>query len=95
VRRLVSEGYTRFIDFASGLPTVDHIHQVAPAGTKVIYSDVDPVTVAYGQELIKDNPNVRYIACPAQKPEELLNSPMVTQLFGKERKVAIGLRGQL
>ena len=93
VRRLVAEGYTRFIDFASGLPTVDHIHQVAPAGTKVIYSDLDPVTVAYGQEIIKDNPNVRYGVCPAERPEELLRSPLVTQLFGADRKVAIGFNG--
>ncbi len=92
-RRLAADGYTRFIDFASGLPTVDHIHQVTPAGTKVIYSDIDPVTVAYGQEIIKDNPNVRYLACPAEKPEELLNSPIITQLFGKNRKVAIGFNG--
>ena len=93
VRRLGEEGYTQFIDFASGLPTVDHIHQVAPAGTKVIYTDIDPVTVAYGQELIKDNPNVRYGVCPAEEPENLLNSPLVEQLFGKNRKVAIGFNG--
>ena len=93
VRRLCAEGYTQFIDFASGLPTVDHIHEVAPAGTKVIYSDIDPVTVAYGQEIIKDNPNVRYLVCPVERPEELLQSPLVTQLFGTNRKVAIGVNG--
>lgn len=93
VRRLCEQGYTQFIDFASGLPTVDHIHQVAPPGTKVIYSDIDPVTVAYGQEIIKDNPSVRYGVCPAQKPEELLNSPLVQQFFDANRKVAIGFNG--
>ncbi len=93
VRRLCEEGYSQFIDFASGLPTVDHIHEVSPAGTKVIYSDIDPVTVAYGQEIIKDNPNVRYGVCPAEKPEELLSSSLVTELFGKSRKVAIGFNG--
>jgi len=93
VRRQAAEGYAQFIDFASGLPTVDHIHQVAPAGTKVIYSDIDPVTVAYGQEIIKDLPDVRYGVCRAEKPEELLNSPMVETLFGKRRKVVIGLNG--
>jgi hypothetical protein len=93
VRRLCAEEYTEFIDFASGLPTIDHIHEVAPAGTKVIYSDIDPVTVAYGQEIIKDNPNVRYGVCPAQKPEELLSSPLVKEMFGSNRKVAIGFNG--
>jgi hypothetical protein len=93
IRRIAADGYTRFIDFASGLPTMDHIHQVAPPGTKVIYSDLDPVTVAYGQEIIKDNPDARYLACPAGKPETLLDSPVVTQLFGENRKVAFGLNG--
>jgi hypothetical protein len=93
VRRLCEEGYTQFIDFASGLPTMDHIHQIAPAGTKVAYSDIDPVTVAYGQEIIKDNPYVRYAVCPAEKPEELLSSPLVAQLIGGDRKVAIGFNG--
>ncbi len=93
VRRLCEDGYTQFIDFASGLPTIDHIHEVAPAGTKVIYSDIDPVTVAYGQEIIKDHPNVRYVVCPAEKPEELLNSPVAAELFGDNRKVAIGFNG--
>ncbi len=93
VRRLAADGFTQFIDFASGLPTVDHIHQVAPPGTKVIYSDIDPITVAYGQEIIKDNPNVRYAVCPAEKPEDLLGSPVIGELFGNDRKVAIGLNG--
>jgi hypothetical protein len=93
VRRLVAEGYTQFIDFASGLPTVDHIHQVAPAGTKVIYSDLDPVTVAYGQEILKDNPNARYLACNAGTPEDLLAAPVVTEMLGTNRRVAIGLNG--
>jgi hypothetical protein len=66
---------------------------VAPPGTKVIYSDIDPVTVAYGQEILKDHPDARYLACPAGKPETLLGSPVVTQLFGENRKVAIGFNG--
>ena len=92
-RRLCEDGFKLFLDFASGLPTVDHIHQVAPKGTKVIYSDIDPVTVAYANDIIRDNPNVRYVQCDAGKPEELLNSGVVEELFGKDRKVAVGFNG--
>jgi hypothetical protein len=92
-RRLIDEGFTKFLDFASGLPTIDHIHQIAPKGTKVIYSDIDPVTVAYAHDIIGDNPNIRYVQCNAAKPEELLNSDVVEELFGKDRKVAIGFNG--
>ncbi len=93
VHRLVDEGFRYFLDFASGLPTVDHIHQIAPKGTKIIYSDIDPVTVAYGQEIIKDNSDVRFVHCNAGKAEELLNSSIVSELFGKTRKIVIGFNG--
>jgi hypothetical protein len=93
VRLVAADGFTQFIDFASGLPTIDHIHQITPAGTKVIYSDIDPVTVAYGQEIIKEVPNARYVVCDAGKPENLLNSPIVSELFGSSRRVAIGFNG--
>src|SRR4026208_1791421 len=32
-------GFDLIVDFASGLPTNDHMHTVVPKGTKVIYSD--------------------------------------------------------
>jgi hypothetical protein len=92
-RRLIGEGFDNFIDFASGLPTVDHIHQLAHPGTKVIYSDIDPVTVEYGREILKNNSAVRYVECNAEKPEEILNSAIVQELFGENRKVAIGFNG--
>jgi len=91
--RLCKEGFDKFLDFASGLPTIDHIHQVAPEGTKVIYSDIDPICVAYAQEILGDNPNVRFLQCDSGKPEELLDSGIVEELFGNDRKVAIGLNG--
>ncbi|MBN2009857.1 SAM-dependent methyltransferase [candidate division KSB1 bacterium] len=92
-RRLIDEGFTQFLDFASGLPVQDHIHQIAPAGTKVVYSDIDPVTVAYAQELIVNNPNVKYVHCDAGKPEELLNSGIIEKMFDKSKKIAIGMCG--
>lgn len=91
VRRLSADGFTSFLDFASGLPTMDHIHLTAGPNTKVIYSDIDPVTVAYGQEIVKDLPNVRYLQCDAGSPETILSSASVDEIFGRERKVAIGL----
>jgi len=93
VRRLLEDGFTHFLDFASGLPTVDHIHQIAPKGTKVIYSDIDPVTVAYAKDIIKDNPNATYVECNVAEPEKLLQSGIVESMFGGHKKVAIGLSG--
>jgi O-methyltransferase involved in polyketide biosynthesis len=93
VRRFLSDGFTQFIDFASGLPTMDHIHEVATKGTKVVYSDIDPVTVAYGQEIIKDNPDVRYILCNIKTPERLLEDPEIITFIDRSRKTAIGMNG--
>jgi SAM-dependent methyltransferase len=93
VRRLLEEGFTKFVDFASGLPTVDHIHQIAPKGTVVVYSDLDPVTVAYGQEIVKNLPGVTFVFADAGEPEKLLKLEVVQKLIGKERKVAIGFNG--
>lgn len=92
-RRLCDEGFDKFLDFASGLPTVDHIHKVAPKGTKVIYSDIDPVTVAYANDIIGEDPNIRYVHCDIKKPEELLNSGLTEEVFGSDRRVAIGFNG--
>ena len=92
-RRLIDKGFDKFLDFASGLPTQDHIHEVAPKGTKVIYSDKDPVTVEYAKEILKDNPNARYVHCDAGKPESLLNSAVINEMFGGDRKLAIGFNG--
>jgi hypothetical protein len=94
-RRLCKQGFDKFLDFASGLPTMDHIHQVSPEGTKVIYSDKDPIAVAYAQEIIGSDPHIRFLQCDAERPEELLNSGVVEELFGNERKVAIGMNGIL
>jgi S-adenosyl methyltransferase len=93
VRRLLADGFTQFIDFASGLPTVDHIHQIAPKGTKVVYSDIDPITVAYGQEIVRDIPDAIYIACNVTTPEHLLKDPAVLKLIDRSRKTAFGMNG--
>lgn len=93
VEKVAADGYSRFVDFASGLPTVDHIHLMAPAGSKVIYSDIDPVTVSYGREIIKDQPNARYFPCDFATPENLLELPMVRDHLGRSRKVVFGVNG--
>ena len=92
-RRLIDDGFTQFLDFASGLPVQDHIHQIAPEGTKVVYSDRDPITVSFAQNMLKDNPNVRYIRCNAEQPENILGSDILKDLFDLDKKTAIGMNG--
>jgi hypothetical protein len=77
------------IDFASGLPTNDHIHHVVPAGTTVIYSDFDPVVVEYGREILASTPNTHFFQADARRPEELLNRHEVQEILGGRRDVAL------
>ena len=93
VKKALELGLTDFIDFASGLPTVDHIHKNTPPGTKIIYSDIDPVTVEIGLDEIGNNPLVKYLNCDIRIPEMLLNSEEVKSLLGENRKVCIGYNG--
>lgn len=82
-------GFDVIIDFASGLPTNDHIHHVVPAGTTVIYSDYDPVVVEYAREILADTPNVHFFQADARRPDELLNRPIIEELLGGRRNVAL------
>ena len=84
-----NRGYDVVIDFASGLPTQDHIHLVVPEGTTVIYSDYDPVVVEYAREILGNTPNVYFYEADAKNPLELLQRPEVEAILGGRRDVAI------
>ena len=82
-------GFDVLIDFASGLPTQDHLHTVVPKGTTVIYSDYDPVVVQYAREILGNTPDVYFFEANAGRPEELLNQPEVQTILAGRRDVGI------
>ncbi len=86
---LANRGFNIIIDFASGLPTQDHIHQVVPPDVTVIYSDRDPLVVEYGREILQDVPNAHIFQADARRPEDLLNNPEVIDLIGDQRDVGM------
>jgi hypothetical protein len=86
-------GFDVIIDFASGLPTNDHFHQIAPEGTTIIYSDYDPVVVEYAHDILGDTPNVYFFEANAAEPEALLNRPEVQEILAGRRKVGFVLWG--
>ncbi|MCA9905339.1 MAG: SAM-dependent methyltransferase [Anaerolineae bacterium] len=85
----VVRGFDTIIDFASGLPTQDHLHLVVPEGTTVIYSDYDPVVVEYGKQILQDTPNVYFFEADARRPLELLESDNVRKIIGTRRNVGL------
>lgn len=84
----VVRGFDTIIDFASGLPTQDHIHTVVPKGTTVIYSDYDPVVVEYAREILGDTPNIYFFEADVRRPADLLSHPEVTRILDGKRDVA-------
>jgi hypothetical protein len=80
--------YDVIIDFASGLPTNDHLHMNVKPGTTVIYSDYDPIVVEYTKEILKDVPDTYFFQGDARHPEELLNRPEIEKLLNGRRRVA-------
>lgn len=89
---LYHEGYHQFLDLASGLPTQDHIHAVLPEA-RVVYSDIDPLTVRYGQMALAANPQVKYIEGDVTNLDAILNHTAVQELINLNEKLAIGFNG--
>lgn len=91
-QEMSEQGFDLFLDLASGLPTVEHIHSTVP-NAKVIYVDNDPVVVNYGKEILGDNKNVRFLEEDIRNIDQVLASPVIQEVFGDNRRVAIGLNG--
>jgi SAM-dependent methyltransferase len=91
-RRLHADGLRHFVDFASGLPTDDHVHAAVP-DARVVYSDADPYTLQVAAQLVGGLPNVLYLEHDVRDALALLQSSQVTEFLGGERRVALGLSG--
>lgn len=87
--QLVEQGFDRFLDLGSGLPTSDHIHATAP-NARVVYVDNDPIVFAYGTEILGNHSNARYLNADIREIAAVLESPVTRELLGDARRVAIG-----
>jgi hypothetical protein len=94
VLQLTSEGFFQYLDLGSGMPSDDQIHQFTPT-SRVIYSDINPVAVSYGNSLFNDLPLVDYILGDAIDVEAIFNHSVVKKVINLEDKVAIGLNALL
>ncbi len=86
-------GFDVIIDFASGLPTQDHLHERVPSGTTVIYSDYDSVTIEYAREILREVPDTYAFEANAAHPEGLLEHPDVQAALKGRRDVAFVVWG--
>ena len=86
------EGRTRVLDLASGLPTQGHFNEYLPKAS-ILFSDIDAVSVTYGQQILESTPNTRYVQTDLRAPEGIIRE--ATAFFGAERKLAVGAIGFL
>jgi hypothetical protein len=89
---LHEEGFTQFLDLASGMPSNDHLHTFTP-GCRIVYSDINPVAVSYGRSLFADHKEIAYIRGNGRNPQEIIMAPEVLKLIRLDEPVAIGLNG--
>jgi hypothetical protein len=84
-------GIRQFLDFGSGLPTQNNVHQVAhqfQPHARVVYVDNDPIVVAHGRALLATSDSTTVIAADMTKPEEILDHPRTRQLLDLTQPVA-------
>jgi SAM-dependent methyltransferase len=92
VRYCLDAGVRQFLDVGSGIPTVGSVHEVArqlAPDTRVVYVDNDPIAVAHGQALLRDNPYTAAIHGDVRRPAGILADPAVTELIDFDRPVAL------
>jgi hypothetical protein len=93
-----AEGVEQFLDIGSGLPTVGNVHELARAEipeARVAYVDIDPVVVAQGSQLLKDDPGATIIEADVRYPASILEHPEVRQLLDFSRPVALTITSVL
>lgn len=90
VNTLYKDGFDQFLDLGSSLPSESSFHIFAPQAN-VIYTDINPVAVGYGNSLFANLERVEYIQGNALKIGEILENRAVKRLIDARQKVAIGL----
>lgn len=96
VAYMADQGITQFLDLGSGLPTAGNTHEVAQARdphAKVVYVDYEPVAVALGRHILRNNPNAVMVDADARRPDELFAHPAVRDMLDLDRPLGIMMTG--
>jgi hypothetical protein len=92
VRTLAQEhGIRQFMDFGSGLPTQQNVHQIAQSidpDCCVIYIDNDPVVLSLGQSLLNENDKTAILPVDITDAEAIFDHPAVRRLIDFQEPVA-------
>lgn len=92
VRFYVQQGIRQFLDIGSGIPTVGAVHEVAQAlapESRIVYVDNEAVAIAHSQLVLQDNPNATIVQGDLREPEQLLNTPELTELLDPDEPIGV------
>ncbi|WP_371501086.1 SAM-dependent methyltransferase [Kitasatospora sp. NBC_00374] len=92
VHVLAEQGYTRFLDIGSGIPTFGPVHEAARAvrpDARVVYVDLDPVAVAHSRLILKDDELSSVVEADLRDVPDLLSRPEVIELLAPGEPVVL------
>ncbi|MDX6434038.1 MAG: hypothetical protein QOE54_6404 [Streptosporangiaceae bacterium] len=98
VRYLAEQGITQFINVRSGLPTQSNTHEVARSvrpDARVVYVDDDPVVLSHARAILGRDPLTRVVQGDVLHPDELIADPVLRELIGFDRPLAVLIFGAL
>lgn len=83
-------GRRQVLDLATGLPTKGHFNDLMP-GARILFTDNDPISVAYGEEILAGSPDMAYRLADLGQPDTIVRA--ADDFFGAARDVAIACIG--
>jgi hypothetical protein len=86
VRYLAGTGIRQFLDFGTGIPTEDNVHQVAQRvapESRIVYVDYDLIVSAHASLLLESSPEgaTAYLTADLREPEKILEQAKATLDF--------------
>jgi SAM-dependent methyltransferase len=92
VRYMAESGIDQFLDLGSGIPTAEHVHEIARRThphARVAYVDNEPVAVIHAERLLDGVEGVTITQADMREPGEVLSAPGVAELLDFTRPVGV------
>ncbi|MES4904012.1 MULTISPECIES: SAM-dependent methyltransferase [unclassified Streptomyces] len=89
-------GIRQFLDIGTGIPTEPNLHQVAQSvapDARVVYTDHDPIVLAYAQALLNGTPEGRtaYVEADVREPQKIITAPELLDTLDLGKPVALSV----
>jgi len=89
-------GIRQFLDIGTGIPTEPNLHQVAQSvapEARVVYTDYDPIVLAYAQALLRGTPEGRtaYVQADVREPQRIITATELRETLDLSKPVAMSV----